>query len=112
MKKLEIIIKPSKLDVVKAAIKTAGYSGMTVSQVEGHGAQKGLTQERDGSSYRMEMLSKMRIEIVVPDAGLEPLIEAISNVARTGKPGDGKIFVSDLVDVIRIRTGERGESAV
>jgi nitrogen regulatory protein P-II 1 len=112
MKKLEIIVKPGKLYAVKDAIKIAGYSGITISQVEGHGNQKGLTQKRENGSYRMEMLPKMKLEIIVPDSGLEKLIEAISTAARTDKPGDGKIFVSEIKDVIRIRTGERGEKAI
>lgn len=112
MKKLEIIIKPNKLDAVKAAIKAAGYSGMTVSQVEGHGNQKGLTQKNHNGNYHLEMLPKMRIEIVVPSEGLEPIVEGITKAAWTGQPGDGKIFISDVQDIIRIRTGERGALAV
>ena len=112
MKKLEIIIKPGKIDAVKKAMSTAGYTGVTISQVEGHGNQKGLAQERDGGSFRMELLPKVRMEVVVADTELEALIDAITKAAQTGQPGDGKIFVSDVTDVIRIRTGERGKKAL
>jgi nitrogen regulatory protein P-II 1 len=112
MKKLEVIIKPGKLDAVRKAIKEAGYPGVTISQVEGHGTQKGLTQERPEGTYRMEMLPKTRLEIVVADGDLESIIDSVTQVARTGQAGDGKIFVSDIRDVIRIRTGERGEKAI
>jgi nitrogen regulatory protein P-II 1 len=112
MKKLEVIIKPGKLDAVKKAIEKAGYMGVTISQVEGHGTQKGLTQKSGDGSYRLELLPKIRVEIVIPDSQLEAIVEAVSVAARTGQPGDGKIFVSDVKDVIRIRTGERGEKAI
>jgi len=112
MKKLEIIIKPGKLDAVRQAIKTTGYSGMTVSQVEGHGNQKGLTQKKETGSYRLEMLPKIKVEIIVPSSVLESVVQSISKAAHTGHPGDGKIFVSDVSDVIRIRTGERGQKAI
>jgi nitrogen regulatory protein P-II 1 len=112
MKKLEVIIKPGKIDAVKKAMGGAGYTGVTISQVEGHGNQKGLAQEREGGSYRMELLPKIRMEIVIAEKDLEKLIKAISEAAQTGQPGDGKIFVSDVKDVIRIRTGERGEKAL
>ena len=112
MKKLEVIIKPGKLDAVKKAVEKAGYMGVTISQVEGHGTQKGLTQKSTDGGYKLEMLPKIRVEIVIPDSQLEPIVQAISDAARTGQPGDGKIFVSDVKDVIRIRTGERGEKAV
>jgi nitrogen regulatory protein P-II 1 len=114
MKKLEIIIKPGKLDAVKQAIKSTGYSGITVSQVEGHGNQKGLTQgaTNGNGGYRLEMLPKIRLEIVVASSALEAVVESITKAAWTGQPGDGKIFVYDVQDVIRIRTGERGEKAI
>jgi len=109
-KKLEIIIKPGKLDVVKKAMTAAGYTGITISQVEGHGNQKGLS--KDDGALRMEMLPKLRMEVVVSEKDVEPLIEAIIKSAGTGQPGDGKIFISDIRDVVRIRTGERGEQAL
>lgn len=110
MKKLEIFIKPSKLDAVKKAMTLAGYSGMTLSQVEGHGNQKGLS--KDNGAYHIELLPKIRLEVVVSEKDLEGLITAISQAAQSGEPGDGKIFVSDIRDAIRIRTGERGEKAL
>ena len=112
MKKLEVIIKPGKLDSVRKAIKEAGYPGMTISQVEGHGTQKGLTQAKPAGTYRMELLPKMRLEIVIADKDLEPIVGAVTAAARTGQAGDGKIFVSDVKDVIRVRTGEHGEKAI
>ena len=112
MKKLEVIIKPGKLDAVRKAIKEAGYPGMTISQVEGHGTQKGLTQKRAAGTYRLELLPKMRLEIVIADKDLEPIVGAVTTAARTGEAGDGKIFVSDIQEVIRIRTGERGAVAI
>ena len=112
MKKLEVIIKPGKLDAVRKAIKESGYPGVTISQVEGHGTQKGLTQKRAAGTYRMELLPKMKLEIIIADKDLESILEAVTGAARTGEAGDGKIFVSDITDVIRIRTGERGETAI
>ena len=110
MKKLEIIIKPGKLEAVKKAMTASGYSGLTLSQVEGHGNQKGLS--RADGAYRMELLPKIRLEAIIADEDLEPLIDAISKAAQTGQPGDGKIFVSPVEQVVRIRTGETGEQAV
>lgn len=112
LKKLEVIIRPGTLDAVKKAMATAGYTGLTISKAEGHGKQKGLVQDRDGGSIRMELLPKIRLETVVSEPDLEKLIQAISKAAQTGQPGDGKIFVYDVQDAIRIRTGERGASAL
>ena len=112
MKKLEIIVKPGKSSLVREAIVAAGCSGITVSQAEGHGTQQGLTQGKNGGNYRLELVPKVRLEIVIPDSALDKVIDAVVKVARTGQPGDGKIFVSDIKDVIRIRTGERGDVAV
>ena len=112
MKKLEIIVKPGKSSAVREAIEAAGFLGITVSQAEGHGTQKGLTKQKGEGNYRLELVPKIRLEIVVPDSAVEPVIEAVVKAAKTGQPGDGKIFVSDVKDVIRIRTGERGDAAV
>ncbi len=112
MKKLEIIVKPGKSSVVREAIEAAGFSGITVSQAEGHGTQKGLSKAQGEGNYRLELVPKMRLEVILPDSAVEPVIEAVIKAARTGQPGDGKIFVSDVKDVVRIRTGERGEKAV
>ena len=109
IKKLEIIIRPSKLDAVKKALATAGYTGVTISQAEGHGNQKGSTH---ATGFKMDMMSKLRLEIVVPESDVEKMIEAVSAAAKTGEPGDGKIFITDVQEVIRIRTGERGTKAL
>jgi len=112
MKIIEAIIRPEKLGEVKVALEEAGYPGMTVSEVEGHGRQKGLSQQWRGEIYKVELLPKVKIEIATPDADAEKIIAAISNTAKTGEVGDGKIFVWDIGDVIRIRTGERGEEGI
>ena len=110
--KLEIIIKPGKLDAVKKAMGTAGYTGVTISQAEGHGNQKGLSKQSENGNFRIELLPKLRMEVVVAEKDVEPLIQAISKAAQTGEPGDGKIFISEIKDVVRIRTGERGTKAL
>ena len=112
MKKIEAIIRPEKLEQVRQAIEAVGYPGITITDAEGHGKQKGLTQQWRGETYRVEFLSKVKIEIVIADSDLEQTIQAITKAARTGGVGDGKIFVSDVRDVVRIRTGERGEGAI
>ncbi len=112
MKKIEAIIRPEKLDEVKKALEKVGYSGLTISEVEGHGKQKGIVQQWRGEKYKIELLPKIKIEIVAKDSDSEVIIKAITESARTGEVGDGKIFVSDIKDVIRIRTGERGEQAI
>lgn len=112
MKKLEVIVKPGKSEAVRKAVEHAGYPGITISQAEGHGSQKGMSREHNGGKYRMELVPKVRVEIVIPDDALDQVVEAITKAACTGMVGDGKIFVSDISDVIRIRTGERGEKAV
>jgi len=112
MKKIEAIIKPFKLDDVKDALMDADISRITVSEVKGHGRQQGHTELYRGNEYVVEYLPKIKIEIVVNDEFVEKAIEAIIAGAKTGKIGDGKIFVSPVEDVIRIRTGERGSEAV
>jgi nitrogen regulatory protein PII len=110
--KMEVIVRPGKLDAVKKALATAGYTGLTISQAEGHGTQKGKTQEGSELGYRMEFVPKVRMEIVVASEAVERLVQAVSAAAATGKPGDGKIFLYCVEDAIRIRTGERGLQAV
>jgi len=112
MKKIEAIIKPFKLDEVREALSEIGVSGLTVTEVKGFGRQKGHTELYRGAEYVVDFLPKVKIEIVVPDASVENAIEAIIKAARTGKIGDGKIFVSSVDQVVRIRTGETGEEAV
>ena len=112
MKKVEAIIKPFKLDEVKQKLTSLGISGMTVSEVKGFGRQKGHTELYRGAEYTVDFLPKVKIEILVSDEMASKIVEAILESAQTGKIGDGKIFVSSVEDVIRIRTNERGEEAV
>ena len=112
MKKIEAIIKPFKLDEVREALSELGVSGLTVTEVKGFGRQKGHTELYRGAEYVVDFLPKIKVEIVVTSDMLDAAIEAIVNVARTGKIGDGKIFVSPVEQVIRIRTGETDASAI
>jgi len=112
MKKIEAVIKPFKLDEVKEALQDLGVQGMTVLEAKGYGRQKGHTELYRGAEYVVDFLPKIKIEVVVDDGQLNAVIEAITGAARTGRIGDGKIFVSDIVNVIRIRTGEAGPSAI
>jgi nitrogen regulatory protein P-II 1 len=112
MKKIEAIIKPFKLDDVKEALQAIGLQGMTVVEAKGFGRQKGHTELYRGAEYVVDFLPKLKIEVVVDDAQVEGALEAIQRAAKTGKIGDGKIFVLDVQNVVRIRTGETGPSAV
>ena len=112
MKKIEAIIKPFKLDEVKDALNEIGIQGMTVTEVKGFGRQKGHTELYRGAEYVVDFIPKIKVEIVTSDVLSSKVVEAIEKAAKTGKIGDGKIFVYTIEDVIRIRTGERGESAV
>ena len=112
MKKIEAIIKPFKLEEVKENLGLIGIHGMTVSEVKGFGRQKGHTELYRGAEYIVDFLPKVKIEIVVSDEDLDNAIESIQNAAKTGRIGDGKIFVTDLEQVVRIRTGEAGEKAL
>jgi nitrogen regulatory protein P-II 1 len=112
MKKIEAIIKPFKLDDVKEALQEVGLMGITVTEAKGFGRQKGHTELYRGAEYVVDFLPKVKVEIVLPDDMLEKALEAIQNAARTGKIGDGKIFVSTVEDAIRIRTGESGNDAL
>ena len=112
MKKIEAIIKPFKLDEVKHALGELGVVGMTVSEVKGFGRQKGHTEIYRGSEYTVDFLPKVKIELVVADSQVQPITNAILKSARTGKIGDGKVFVLPVEEAIRIRTEERGEKAV
>ncbi len=112
MKKIEAIIKPFKLDEVKEALNDIGIQGMTVVEVKGYGRQKGHTELYRGAEYVVDFLPKIKLELIVTDDMVEKVLETIENAARTGRIGDGKIFVSDVSEVIRIRTGERGEDAI
>jgi len=112
MKKIEAIIKPFKLEEVKDALSGLGVEGMTVSEVKGFGRQKGHTEIYRGSEYTVDFLPKLKIEVVLADARTEAAVEAIIKAAKTGKIGDGKIFVSTVENAVRIRTEETGEQAV
>ncbi len=112
MKKIEAIIKPFKLDEVKEALQDLGVQGMTVLEAKGYGRQKGHTELYRGAEYVVDFLPKIKIEVVVADDQLAGALEAITSAARTGRIGDGKIFVSEVLDVLRIRTGETGAQAV
>jgi nitrogen regulatory protein P-II 1 len=112
MKKIEAIIKPFKLDEVKDELNKAGVQGITVSEVKGFGRQKGHTELYRGAEYVVDFLPKVKMEIIVQDDIADKVVQTIINTARTGRIGDGKIFVSNIDDVIRIRTGERGKDAI
>ena len=112
MKKIEAVVKPFKLDDVKEALQKLGITGMTVFEVKGFGRQKGHTELYRGAEYVVDFLPKLKIEVAVDDDQLDAVVEAIVEAAKTGRIGDGKIFVSSIEEVIRIRTGERGASAL
>ena len=112
MKKIEAVIRVEKLDEVRVALEAEGFIGMTVTEVKGRGAQKGIMLERRAGEYRVEFPPKLKLELIVDDFDAERAIKAIEGAAKTGKPGDGKIFVSTVDNVVRIRTGERGKKAI
>ncbi len=112
MKKIEAIIKPFKLDEVKEALQDVGVQGITVIEAKGFGRQKGHTELYRGAEYVIDFLPKVKVEVVLPEDMVEKAVEAIQNAARTGRIGDGKIFISDIQEAIRIRTGESGPDAL
>jgi len=112
VKKIEAIIKPFKLDEVRDALGRAGVTGLTISEVKGFGRQKGHTELYRGAEYHVEFLPKVKIEVLVDDGNAATIIEAITSAAKTGQIGDGKVFVLDVADAIRIRTGEHGGAAI
>ena len=112
MKKIEAVIQPHKLEEVKDALIAAGVQGITVSEVRGHGRQKGHTETYRGAEYTVDLLPKVKLELFVPDARVEEIVSAIGSAARSGKIGDGKIFVSSIEEAVRIRNDERGEGAL
>src|SRR5262245_36852812 len=112
MKKIEAIIQPFKLDEVKEALKSAGIDGMTITEVRGHGRQKGHKEVYRGQEYNVDLLPKVKLELVVSDARSDEVVGTIANAARTGKIGDGKIFVYDVGEAIRIRNDDRGDAAL
>ena len=112
MKKIEAIIQPHKLDEVQEALKAIGVDGMTISEVRGHGRQKGHKEVYRGMEYEIDLLPKVKVELVVPDARLDEITRSLVAAARTGKIGDGKVFVFDVADAIRIRNDDTGEAAL
>jgi nitrogen regulatory protein P-II 1 len=112
MKKIEAIIQPFKLDEVKDALTHLGVDGITVTDVRGHGRQKGHTEVYRGAEYKVDLIPKLKIDVVVPSDRAEEVITAIAGAARTGKVGDGKVFVTDIADAVRIRNGDRGDSVL
>jgi nitrogen regulatory protein P-II 1 len=112
MKKIDAIIQPHKLDAVKDALKSIGIDGITVSEVRGHGRQKGHTEVYRGQEYNVDLLPKVKLEMVVSDSQVEGLLAALADAARSGNIGDGKIFVTPVEEAVRIRNGDRGELAL
>lgn len=112
MQKVEAIIRPETLPMVRSALEEIGVGGMTITQVLGHGAQRGVTRQWKGNTYKVDLLPKVKLELVIANAMVEPVLKAIEECARTGAVGDGKVFVWDVNQVLRVRTGERGEVAI
>lgn len=112
MQKIEAIIRPDKLQVVKAALEDLAHGGMTLTEVRGHGVQRGVTEQWRGRTFAVEYLTKIKVEMVVKDADVDPVIQRIVEAARTGEVGDGKIFVTPVSRAIRIRTGEQDDAAI
>jgi len=112
MKKIEAVIQPFKLEEVKEALKAIGIDGMTITEVRGHGRQKGHKEVYRGQEYNVDLLPKVKVELVVPSARFDEVVKTLAGAARTGNIGDGKIFVYDVADAIRIRNEDRGESAL
>lgn len=112
MKKIEAIIRPEKLDDVLAAMDAVGYAGVMITEIKGHGKQKGIVQQWRGGEYKVSLLTKIKIEVVVPKKDVDKIKKAIVGAAKTGEVGDGKIFVCDIAEVVKIRTGETGEEAI
>ena len=112
MKKIEAIIRPERLGIVSRALEDESYPGLTVTEVKGHGKQKGITQQWRGQEYRVELLSKVKIELVVLDEEVGRIVKSIIRNARTGELGDGKVFILPVENAVRVRTGDRGEDAI
>jgi nitrogen regulatory protein P-II 1 len=112
VKKIEAIIRPEKLTIVRRALEEIGIPGMTITEVKGHGVQRGVVQQWRGNTYTVDLLPKVKLEAVVSDELLERALQVIQETARTGEIGDGKVFVWEIADVMRVRTGERGKGAI
>jgi nitrogen regulatory protein P-II 1 len=112
MKRIEAIIKPEKLELVRLTLEKVSYPGLMVTEIEGHGKQKGVTQQWRGQQYKVDFLPKLKLELVVPDKMVKKVVDAVVEACRTGNVGDGKIFISDVKEAIRVRTLEKGEKAL
>ncbi len=112
MKKIEAIVRQEKLELIRKALEGIGTHGVTITEVRGHGTQKGIVQQWRGATYAVDLLPKVKLETVIPDELLEQALQLIHETGRTGEIGDGKVFVSEIIDVMRVRTGERGKAAV
>ncbi len=112
MKRIEAIIRPTKVPEVCAALERVGHPGVTISEIEGHGSQKGLVTEVRGKKYKVDLLTKARVEVIVKDTDADRIVKAVRDAAQTGEIGDGKIFVHSMENAVRIRTGESGEAAL
>jgi nitrogen regulatory protein P-II 1 len=112
LKKVEAIIRPEMVPVVRKALEELGVQGLTITQVLGHGAQRGITQQWKGNIYRVDLLPKVELKMVLRDEQVEPVLRAIRDSARTGEVGDGKVFVTEVIEAMRVRTGERGEDVI
>jgi nitrogen regulatory protein P-II 1 len=112
MKLITAVVKPFKLDDVREAVKKVGVQGMTIGEVQGFGRQRGHTEVYRGAEYQVQFVPKVRLEVLVDDSNTDEVVEALTNAAKTGKIGDGKIWVTPLSDVVRVRTGERGNEAL
>ncbi|MCU0652419.1 MAG: P-II family nitrogen regulator [Candidatus Omnitrophica bacterium] len=112
MKKIEMIIRPEKLEIVRRSLETAGCAGIMITEIEGHGKQKGVVQQWRGEKYKVELMPKVKIDVVVRDQDVDRIIKTVIENAWTGEIGDGKVFISNIENAIRIRTGEKGENAL
>lgn len=112
MKKIEVIIRPEKLETVRRALEKAGCAGLMITEIEGHGKQKGVVQQWRGEKYKVELLPKIKIEVVIKDEDVDRITKTIMDTAKTGEIGDGKIFIYTIDDAVRIRTGEKGDIAL
>lgn len=112
MKRIEAVIRPEKIDSVRQTLEKVGYTGLMITEIEGHGRQRGVTQQWRGEKYKVDFLPKIKLEMIVKNGDVERIVKSIIDNAKTGEIGDGKIFISSVDDVVRIRTGEKGESAI
>lgn len=112
MKKIEAIVRPERIEAVRIALEKAGSAGLMITEIEGHGKQKGVVQQWRGEKYKVDLLPKIKIEVVVLDKDVERIVKTVIDNAKTGEIGDGKIFIYNIEDVVRIRTGEKGEAAI